>query len=173
MKRPVYILTTAFCIAAMLSGNPEARRHDRDTAVHITAREIKDLEQKGLLIPAGRDAWKTRSGLLIAGRDPEGRTRLGHIMRHGVDSPGRPKHGVFSLTKAGIVELLDEAWRKIRAGGIAGKERGGTVAYTVKMGRVIGFLGGRMGRERGHPKLESARLVVKKDKDAVITFFPM
>ncbi|MBP7735060.1 MAG: hypothetical protein KA369_03730 [Spirochaetes bacterium] len=173
MKNAIRLLIVFVCAAAMLSGNLEARRISRDNAVYITALEIKDLERKGLLIPAGRDAWKTRSGLLIAGRDPEGRTRLEHIMRHGADSPGRPRHGVFSLTKAGIIELLDEAWNRIRAGGITSKEGGAKAAYTVKMGRSIGYLGGRMGRERGNPRLESVRLVVKKDKGAVITFFPM
>ncbi|HPL15182.1 MAG TPA: hypothetical protein PL180_00700 [Spirochaetota bacterium] len=173
MKRILFALTIAFCIAGILGGDAAARRKSRDHATFISIREIRDLEQKGLLVPAGKDAWKTKSGLLIAGRDPDGRTRLDHIMRHASDIPGRPKHGVFSVTKAGVIDLMDEAWKKIKAGAVPEKERGGKIAYTVGMGRPIGYLGGRKGRERGNPKLASVRMVIKKGTTAVVTFFPM
>jgi len=173
MKRILYAVTFAFCIAGILTIDTEAGRKTRDHAIFISIREIRDLEQRGLLVPAGKDAWKTKSGLLIAGRDPEGHTRLDHVMRHASDIAGRPKHGVFSETKAGVIVLMDEAWKKIRAGAVPGKERGGKIAFTVRMGRPVGYLGGRKGRELGHPKLDSVRLVVKKGTAAVITFFPM
>lgn len=172
MKRIISILTIVLCVAAVLSGNLDARRKSRDNTVYITSQEVRDLERSGLLTVAGKDRWKTRGGLLIAGRDPDGRTRLDHIMRHATDNPRRPKHGVFSLAKAGVIELLDEAWVKIRSGRVTGKERGGKVAYTVRMDRPVGYLGGREGRERNHPKLYSVRLVVQKDTGTVITFFP-
>ena len=165
-------MTITLCIVAFISGSHDARRKSRDNTVYITGQEIRDLERTGLLIAAGKDQWKTRGGLLIAGRDPDGRTRLEHIMRHASDNPRRPKHGVFSLAKTGVIELLDEAWIKIKSGRVTGKERGGKIAYTVRMDRPVGYLGGREGRERGHPKLNSVRLVIQKDTNTVITFFP-
>jgi hypothetical protein len=173
MKRIMYTLAIALCVTGILSGNLEARHTSHDHAVSITGREIRELERTGHLATAGKDAWKTRAGLLIAGRDPDGRTRLEHIMRHAADSPRRHNHGVFALTKAGIIKLMDETWMKIRQGTVSGNERGGKIAYTVRLGRPVGYLGGRKGRERGHPKLDVVRLVIKKGTAAVITFFPM
>ncbi|HNW26874.1 MAG TPA: hypothetical protein PKN50_00235 [Spirochaetota bacterium] len=173
MKHALRILVSLVCIAVILAGDAEARRRSRDHAVYISVQEIRELERSGVIIPAGKDAWMTRSGLVIAGRDPDGRTRLDHIMRHAMDNPRRPKHGVFSVTKAEVIGLMDEAWKKIRSGAVAGNERGGKIAYTVRMGRPVGYLGGRKGRERGNPKLDSVRLVITKGTTAVITFFPM
>ncbi len=146
--------------------------HASGKSAYITRQEISVLEKSGHLIPTGKDGWKTRGGLAIRGRDPKGITRLEHIMRHTADIPKRKTHGVFTLSKEKIMELLDETWQKIRSGELRGQERGGRVAYTYKTGKEIGYLGGRQGKERGHPKIYSVRIVLVKSTPEVITFFP-
>ncbi|MBN1498339.1 MAG: hypothetical protein JXA07_16320 [Spirochaetes bacterium] len=165
------IFAIAFAAGIFCSDNAAGKKDDG--AAYITAVEVRALVGSGHLVPAGRDAWRTRGGLLIAGRDPDGRTRLVHIMRHMQDEPGRPKHGVFSLAKAGVIELMDEAWKEVVAGNADSRERAGRVAYTVRFRKKVGFLGGRVGRTRGYPALRSARLVVIKGTNRVITFFPI
>ena len=139
--------------------------------VSITRQEIGALEKSGHLVPV-EDGWRTKGGLIIKGRDPRGITRLEHIMRHASDIPKRKKHGVFTISKEKIIELMDEMWQKIQAGELHGKERGGRVAYTYHAKRELGYLGGKEGRQKGHPKIESARIVVSKSTHEVITFFP-
>lgn len=173
MSRIFRVLSVLFCITVLLAGGLEARHSKRDGRVAINGQEIQALERSGHIIPAGVDSWKTRAGLIIAGRDPDGRTRLEHIMRHAADSPGRPKHGVFSLSKAGVIELMDEAWGLIKSGKAGARERGGKVAYTVRFGKAVGYCGGREGRSRGYPKLSAARLVINKGTSRVVTFFPI
>jgi hypothetical protein len=173
MRRIYRVQFVLLCIVVLLAGGIEARHAKRDGRVAINGQEIQALERSGHIIPAGPDSWKTGAGLIIAGRDPDGRTRLEHIMRHAADSPGRPKHGVFSLTKAGVIELMDEAWRLVNSGKAEARERGGKVAYTVRFGKAVGYLGGREGRSRGYPKLSAVRLVIYKGMPRVVTFFPI
>lgn len=173
MKNMVRLIVALAFAAGLFSGDLEARKKQRDAAGYISANEVRELEAAGHLTPGGKDAWTTRGGLVIAGRDPDGRTRLSHIMRHAKDSPGRPKHGVFSLPKAGIIGLMDEAWAEIKAGNAESRERGGRVAYTVRFRRQVGYLGGKEGRTRGYPKLRAVLLVIKKGTNRVITFFPV
>jgi hypothetical protein len=173
MRFAARLIIAFLCAAGLLSGDLEARKKSGDRDAYISAAEIQALEASGHLTPEGKDAWKTRGGLVIAGRDPDGRTRLAHIMRHAKDSPARPKHGVFSLPGAGVIDLMDEAWKKVKAGAVESRERGGKVAYTIRFDRQVGYLGGKEGRTRGYPKLLAVLLVVKKGTARVITFFPM
>jgi len=172
MKTGIRLILAAALVAGMFYGEGVARKRDNGAA-HITAAETRALVDSGHLVPAGRNAWRTRGGLLVAGRDQDGRTRLAHIMRHAQDEPGRQQHGVFSLPKAGVIELMDEAWKEVGAGNADSRERGGRVAYTVRFRKKVGFLGGRVGRTRGYPALRAARLVVIKGTNRVITFFPI
>jgi hypothetical protein len=139
--------------------------------LNISKDEIASLEKSGHLASVGKNSWKTRGGLFLKGKDPDGKTRLEHIMRHSSDSPSRPKHGVFSISKAEIIELLDETWSKTAGDLKNGPERGGKTVFTYDTGRDIGYLGGREGMNKNHPKLRSVRLVVNNKKE-VITFFP-
>ena len=148
----------------------DARIKDRGDS-YITKEEIASLEKSGHITPLGKNSWKTRGGLFLKGKDPDGKNRLEHIMRHSTDSPSRPKHGVFSLTKAEIIDLLDETWSQTAGNPKRGPERGGKTVFTYDTGRDIGYLGGREGLNKKYPKLKSVRLVINNKKE-VITFFP-
>ena len=139
----------------------------------IAAGEIKALEKSGIISRVDADTWRTRGGLLFRGRDPKGITRLEHVMRHSVDNPKRKKHGVFSLDHGKIIALMDRLWKKIESKSVTGEERGGRIAYTWNSGNVIGYLGGKKGREKGFPKLRSLRLVLKSGTSEVVTCFPL
>ena len=134
--------------------------------------EIKSLEKSGHLIPAGKDTWKTPKGLILKGRDPKGQTRLEHIMRHTRDMPRRKKHGVFSVSRAEVINLMDQTWLAVKSGRLRGKARGGNVAYTYRLRKEVGYLGGQEGARKGHPKLNAVRMVLREGTSEVITFFP-
>lgn len=148
----------------------DAKINDRN-APYITRDEIVSLEKSGHITSIGKNYWKTRGGLFFKGKDPDGKTRLEHIMRHASDSPSRPKHGVFSISKAEIIELLDETWSSTGGSSQKGPERGVKTVFTYDTGRDVGYLGGREGLKKKYPKLRSVRLVVNNKKE-VITFFP-
>jgi hypothetical protein len=148
----------------------DARLKDKGD-LYITKDEIASLEKSGHITALGKNSWKTRGGLFLKGKDPDGKNRLEHIMRHVSDSPSRPKHGVFSISKAEIIELLDETWNKTAGNSSKGPERGGKTVFTYDTGRDVGYLGGKEGLNKKHPKLKSVRLVVNNKKE-VITFFP-
>lgn len=137
-----------------------------------SGRGAGDLEQSGHLVRQGGDSWTTRGGLVIRGRDPRGMSRLDHIMRHTADDPRRPRHGVFTVSRKEVIELMDAVWRKAGSGRLHPRVRGRNAAYTDNTGRDIGYLGGREGTRKGQPRLRSVRLVVRRDTAEVITFFP-
>ncbi len=141
--------------------------------VFISGDEIASLEKSGRLIKTGLDSWKTRGGLVIKGRDPAGITRLEHIMRHSVNIEKRKKHGVFSIGKPEIIDLMDRTWTEIKSGRINGNSRGGRTAYTYRTGAVVGYMGGRAGKGGGRQNLKSVRIVIKDGTPEVVTFFPI
>jgi hypothetical protein len=165
MKNNINLINLCIIIIILLSGQASTRD------AFISSKEINALEKSGHLIPAGDYSWKTRDGLMIRGRDTKGLSRLEHIMRHASDLPRRNKHGVFSISKEKIIELMDETWNKIRSKQLHGLERGGRIAYTYNTKKTIGYLGGKKGKERGHPEISSVRMVLKKGTSEVITFF--
>jgi len=138
-----------------------------------SSRGAGDLEQSGHLVRQGADSWTTRAGLVIRGRDPHGMSRLDHIMRHTADDPRRPRHGVFTVSRKEVIELMDAVWRKAGAGTLRPRVRGRNAAYTDNTGRDIGYPGGREGARKGQPRLRSVRLVVRQNTAEVITFFPV
>lgn len=114
------------------------------------------------------------AGLRYAGRDPEGRTRVEHVMRHARNEPGRAgSHGVFEKgSQSDVLELIDEAWILAKKKGIKPKREGNSMAYTIPMGRRIGYLGGREGTRLRKPILTRLLIVVRRDSSGVITAFP-
>jgi len=147
--------------------------HSKSRVSYISPDEIRALERTGALFPIGTGSWRTRGGLILRGRDPEGLTRLDHVMKHTVNIPGREKHGVFILGKGHVIDLMDRTWKKIHHDKPAGKERGGRTAYTIDTGKVIGYLGGRAGQDNEPRRLKSVRLVIRTGTTEVITFFPI
>jgi hypothetical protein len=138
----------------------------------ISDRDISSLEKSGHIVKISHNVWKTRGGLLISGTDPDKMTRLEHIMKHTIDMPQRPVHGVFTINKAAVIELMDETWSKIQSGSLKGDERSGKIAYKYDTGRVIGYMGGKKGRDQHNPRLKQVLMVIKKKRPEVITFFP-
>lgn len=129
----------------------------------------KPVELKSL----GNDAWISPAGVRYVGRDPEGRTRKDHVLRHAKDIPNRDgPHGVFDGGESLAFAWIDEAWKKIKADRIRPQTESGRETYTVSMGRRVGFLGGRTGAERKHPPLTKIFLVVRQGTSEVITAFP-
>ena len=114
------------------------------------------------------------AGLRYGGRDPQGRTRIEHVMRHAKDEPGRAgSHGVFTAkSQSDVLSLIDEAWTLARKKNIRPVSEGNSVSYTVPMGRKVGWLGGREGTRRRKPALTRVFLVIRRGSTNVITAFP-
>lgn len=120
----------------------------------------------------GRLTWMSPAGLVYRGRDAQGLTRVEHVLRHAADQPGRQgSHGVFEGGNDKALAVVDEAWELVKTKKIEPKKEGDRLAYTVPMGRRIGFLGGKSGANRKHPPLTKVFLVIRKPAD-VITAFP-
>jgi len=121
----------------------------------------------------GRDHWLSPAGLHYRGRDPDGRTRLDHVLRHAADDPERDgPHGVFDDGRDGALATIDAAWRLIRKRDIEPEIEGGRASYTVSLGRKVGYLGGSVGAERKHPSLTRVFIVVERGTSHVVTAYP-
>lgn len=121
----------------------------------------------------GDNAWVSPAGVRYVGRDPEGRTRKEHVLRHAKDLPDREgPHGVFDEGESLTFAWIDEAWKTIQANRIRPQTEGDRETYTVPMGRRVGYLGGKTGAKQNHPPLTKIFLVVRKGTSEVITAFP-
>lgn len=125
---------------------------------------VKELPGRRFESPAG----------LIYGPSSEG-NRIDHVMRHAVDDPDRPQqHGVFDVQdKQGVLMLLDEAYEycQQKASNVSVSREGDRTVYTVNMGRRIGYVGGRIGKQKQFPACEKIILVLT-DRN-VITAYPV
>lgn len=121
----------------------------------------------------GNNAWVSPAGVRYIGRDPDGRTRKDHVLRHAKDIPEREgPHGVFDEGASLTFAWIDEAWRKIETDRIRPQTKDGRDIYTVSMGRRVGYLGGKTGAKKRHPQLTKIFLVVRQGTSEVITAFP-
>lgn len=98
------------------------------------------------------------------GRDYSGKfpSRIAHIMAHTMPDASKPKHSVFKAkTRADVLRLLDEAWKKrgppTQQGGARGRD-----VYDVHMHRPIGTEGER-----------HIRMVMERDSSTIITAYPI
>lgn len=127
----------------------------------------------GRLVEIQPGIWQSRGGLCYRPGSAQGH-RLDHLMTHAHDRPDRPgSHGVFEVsTIEGITALIDEAYHQAERGLRTHKsvDRQRTV-YTVDLGRSIGFVGGRGGRQRGNPPARHLRIVLEGRN--VITAYPV
>ncbi|MCA9248941.1 MAG: OB-fold nucleic acid binding domain-containing protein [Planctomycetales bacterium] len=125
------------------------------------------------LKPIGRDAWLSPAGLRYEGRDPAGLTRVEHIERHTRDQPDREgPHGVFDGGSAVAFAVIDEAWTKAKKTQLTPRVEGDRSTYLVSLGRRVGYLGGSLGRERGHPALSRVLIVFETGTPKIITAYP-
>ena len=122
----------------------------------------------------GATTWVSPAGLRYSGRDPQGKTRVEHIMRHGVDQPRRAgKHGVFVPgDQASIFALLDEAWQKAENSGLRARNERGRSVLNVSMGRRVGYLGGSVGARQRKPALTKVRIGFETGTKNIVTAFP-
>jgi hypothetical protein len=140
---------------------------------------IRRVEAKKQVVPKvelkqlGKDHWLSPAGLHYRGRDPDGRSRLDHVLRHAKDDPDRDgPHGVFDDGRDGALAMIDAAWRFIEKHEIEPDIEGDRAAYTVSLGRRVGYLGGSVGAERKHPTLTRVFIVVERGTSNVVTAYP-
>lgn len=131
--------------------------------------KIKPIELREI----GKDAWLSPAGLRYEGRDPQRLTRVEHIMRHVSDQPNRNgPHGVFDGGKGVAFAVIDEAWNLAQKKKLRPKNEGDRSSYTVRMNRRVGYLGGSLGKSKGHPPLDRVFIVFETGTKKVITAFP-
>lgn len=124
----------------------------------------------------GEDKFESPAGLLyVMGAYNE--HRIEHILQHAQDNESRPVHGVFDGDRVEILALLDEAYRLIQSSDSERIEsemtsENGTqrTEYRVCMERRIGYIGGRNGREQGHPESRNLKLVLEENRP--VTAYP-
>jgi|GEM_PF-894308 len=122
----------------------------------------------------GKTSWVSPAGLKYKGKDPQGHTRVEHVLRHAADQPRRKgSHGVFDGGNDKALATVDEAWQLVKKKKLQPKNEGRSSVYNVSMGRRIGYLGGQSGAKQRKPALKRVRIVVRKDTSEVITAFPV
>jgi len=121
----------------------------------------------------GKATWLSPAGLTYKGRDPEGRTRVEHILRHTHDIPDRDgPHGVFDGGEGVAFAVIDEAWQLAKTKKLRAKTEGDRSSYLVSMRRRVGYLGGQVGKARGNPPLDRVFIVFETGTKNIITAFP-
>lgn len=120
------------------------------------------------------DKWISPEGLQYFGRDPQGRTRVEHIMRHARDDPSRDgPHGVFDAqARPQVFGVIDEGWRLAESKKLSPQYERDRGVYTVPFGRRIGYLGGKVGRRKGQPPLSRLRIVFQRGSKRIVTAYP-
>jgi DNA/RNA endonuclease YhcR with UshA esterase domain len=137
------------------------------------SQDEKDRKGSFKLKQIGETTWLSPAGLRYAGRDPEGLTRVEHVLRHAKDQPQRAgSHGVFDGDKNQALATIDEAWKLAKAKRIKPNTERDRSSYLVPMGKRVGYLGGQSGRSRGNPALKRVFIVVETDTSNVVTAFP-
>ena len=68
--------------------------------------------------------------------------------------------------------VIDEAWRLAKQRKLRPTREGSRSSYTVRLGRRVGYLGGRTGAARGNPPLDRVFIVFETGTQNIITAFP-
>ncbi len=126
----------------------------------------------GVLRDVGGKVKMSPAGLRYGPGSFEGH-RIKHVLRHAVDDPGRPIHGVFDGEEDAIFLIIDEAYLIAKQGDprVDVEREGARQILTVDLGRRIGYVGGQSGRRSNHPPATGLRLVLEEVD--VITAFPV
>lgn len=156
----------------LFKGKPQIKLTDpaQIKVVKVTAGgPVKPVELRKL----GENHWLSPAGLHYKGKDPDGRSRLDHVLRHAEDDPRRDgPHGVFDGGRDGALATIDAAWKLAQERKTRPDTEGGRSAYTVFMGRDVGYLGGSVGGRRDNPKLQRVLIVVERGTNNVVTAYP-
>ncbi len=128
-------------------------------------------KEEEFLQSAGGRNLKSPAGLIFS-MGPGGEHRVEHVMRHAQDDKGRPSHGVFDGDQDTILKLLDEAYEMVKEKSkyVKSEASQGNTAYTISMGRRIGYEGGEKGTRSRNQGLRSLKLIL--DGNRVITAYP-
>lgn len=104
-----------------------------------------------------------------------GETRQGHVALHEVPNPNKASHGVFwdsATDTSNSMALTNEAWSIVQQDGIAPVAANGTDTYTVPMGRVVGYAGGKDVNGVAAP-FENIQIITRSGTDQLITAYPV
>jgi hypothetical protein len=126
----------------------------------------------GQLTDLGRGRFRSTAGLIY--EDAGSEHRIDHVLRHAVDDPSRPVHGVFSGEREQILAVIDEGWQLAQSGRppkVETEEQGDRTVYIIDLGRKIGFMGGQAGKRRNFPACRHLQLVL--EGNGVITAYPV
>ncbi len=127
------------------------------------AESIDDLVRLGLLEEIQKNGkvvgWESKAGLFYGMGSKEG-NRVKHVFEHLKPNPNKPIHSVFDTDKAGLIELIDEAWNN-RDGAYTKAQSNGNRIYDIDMGREIGTNGEYI-----------IRIVVRDGSEKIITAYP-
>lgn len=124
------------------------------------------------LIRGTRDEFRSTAGLMYVRGSADGH-RLKHVLKHAKDDSSKPVHGVYSGDRDQILAWIDIAYVKAKKGGKGTRTeaQGGRTVYTADLGEKIGFVGGQVGKRKGHPPCRFLRLVVQ-NRNEVVTAYP-
>ena len=117
----------------------------------------------------GGNKYKSPAGLIYTGGREH---RVDHVLRHCVDDPSKPTHGVFVGDAVTVLKMVDEAYEMVKANSrkVDSDRQGDKMTHTCEMGRVVGHTGGRKAERSGRKELRSVKLVLADDR--VITAYP-
>ncbi|MFF1482936.1 RHS repeat-associated core domain-containing protein, partial [Streptomyces sp. NPDC058301] len=81
--------------------------------------------------------YRSKEGLDYGPGSAEGH-RITHVMQHTQENPAKPAHGVFDTGSKGVLDTVDEAWRR-RSLAVSVNPQGARTTYIIPMERQVGF----------------------------------
>jgi hypothetical protein len=147
--------------------SPTSNRQSQTTnTAKVDSAEVSS--STNVLTKVGR-AYHSKAGLIYG---PGKEHRRDHVLRHARDDLSKPAHGVFD-DEASVFALVDEAYEKVKKNSrdVKSTKERDRMAHVVKMGRRIGFKGGRTGKQRGNGPLTKIKIILVEG-NKVITAYP-
>jgi hypothetical protein len=168
------VTVTPTASAEPRSNLPNVRRDAGDTeSASTTPIDQGPVQAKrGQLREVRKDVFESTAGLIYKRGGAEGH-RIDHVLQHAVDDPDKPVHGVFRGDREIILALIDEAYQIAQERGppdVTQDQDGNRTAYTIDLGRDIGYGGGQSGARKRNPPLSHLKLVLEGKN--VITAYP-
>ena len=150
----------------------------RDTLLGgVTGGAGAHIQERAVLGPLRRiapDTFESPGTGLVYGPDPNYGNRVNHVLRHTVDDPSRPLHGVFDGDEH-VFDVVDDAYTTAQnqAPGAVRYPPQGTRQTTISpFDDGVGYVGGQHGGAAGNPSSRHVQLVVNNGNE-VITSYPV